>query len=116
MTNFKQKKIRSEKHRRFIASLPCLKCGKSGTQAAHVGGMSEGKGIGVKVCDSRCVPLCAPYDNEMGCHFKHDNMDWRTFWGKKLDRLDDLMNALYAKSGDIEHAYRAIRQFQKGEW
>lgn len=109
MTNFKQKKIRSEKHRRFIASLPCLKCGDSPCDAAHVR-IGTGGGMGLKPSDCYAVPLCRKHHQE-----QHSGGE-RTFWGKKLDRLDDLMNALYAKSGDIEHAYRAIRQFQKGEW
>lgn len=51
-------KIRSEKHRRFVASRPCIITGRQGegVQSHHLL-RAGGKGLGTKACDSLCVPL-----------------------------------------------------------
>ncbi len=52
----KQTLVRSESYRRFVASHPCFSCGMSGpSQCAHA---NEGKGMAMKVCDTRSFPLC----------------------------------------------------------
>lgn len=67
----KSRPWRSEKHRFEVASLPCIACGLEGhTQAAH---RNEGKGMGIKACDSQMMPLC------FRCHSELDQ-------GGKLDR------------------------------
>lgn len=54
----KQQIVRSEPYRRFVASHPCFSCGMAGSsQCAHA---NEGKGMGMKVCDTRSFPLCFP--------------------------------------------------------
>lgn len=59
-------KVRSEPYRRYIASLPCYRCGIHGySQAAHA---DEGKGMGLKTDDLTCYPLCGPRTGEPGCH------------------------------------------------
>jgi len=60
-------KVRSEPYRRYIASLPCYRCGVHGySQAAHA---DEGKGIGLKTDDLTCYPLCGmSYGTGEGCH------------------------------------------------
>lgn len=53
---FKAKPWRSEKQRRLVASLACIDCEAEGmTQAAH---RNEGKGMGIKACDSQLMALC----------------------------------------------------------
>lgn len=50
-------KIRSKKHREFVASEPCMITGYThGVQAHHLLRV-EGKGMGTKSCDRWCVPL-----------------------------------------------------------
>lgn len=62
--------VRSEKHRRWVASLPCIACGVEGfSQAAHA---NHGKGLGMKTCDTHTFPLCAPHWGLIGCHQQHD--------------------------------------------
>lgn len=46
--------LRSEQHRRNVAALGCLITGRP-AQACHV---NFDKGMGLKVCDSLCFPLC----------------------------------------------------------
>ena len=48
--------LRSEKHRRLVASMPCYECEREGySQAAHT---NFGKGTGIKACDSQIFPMC----------------------------------------------------------
>src|SRR3974390_1672224 len=84
--------FRSETYRRYIASLPCAHCGLEGySQAAHVGGLAEGKGGGLKVSDARCIPLCGDRPEVAGCHTKFDRHE-RPFerlgtaneWGERV--------------------------------
>lgn len=66
----KAKPWRSEAYRRAVASLPCVICGVHGySQAAHG---SEGKGMGIKACDTTLFPACASRPGVLGCHHKLD--------------------------------------------
>lgn len=64
-------KVRSEPYRRYVASLPCYRCGIHGySQAAHA---DDGKGMGLKTDDLTCYPLCGPHHSVgmfmlPGCH------------------------------------------------
>jgi len=60
-------KVRSEPYRRYVASLPCYRCGIHGySQAAHA---DEGKGMGLKTDDLTVYPLCgARFLCTEGCH------------------------------------------------
>jgi len=67
----KTRLLRSEAYRRYVASKPCFGCGIDGwSQAAHA---NFGKGLGMKVCDSKIFPLCVPRFGLIGCHQQHDN-------------------------------------------
>jgi len=62
--------VRSEKHRRAVAGLPCVHCGIEGySQAAHA---NTGKGMGMKSCDFDTFPLCADRPGVRGCHSQFD--------------------------------------------
>ena len=62
--------VRSERYRRWVASLPCIACGVEGfSQAAHA---NHGKGMGMKTCDTHTFALCAPHWGLIGCHQQHD--------------------------------------------
>lgn len=64
----KENPVRSDAYRRYVASLPCYRCGIEGySQAAHA---DEGKGLGMKTSDLTCYPACGPHDGKPGCH--HD--------------------------------------------
>lgn len=54
----KTKKVRSEKHRRFVASQPCIVThAEYGVQAHHLLKAEGLKGMGTKSCDKWCIPL-----------------------------------------------------------
>lgn len=59
--------MRSEKYRRWIASLPCLLCASRETQAAH----TVKGGLALKGSDASCVPLCCTG------HDHHGQLDGR---------------------------------------
>jgi hypothetical protein len=66
----KEAPLRSESYRRYVASQRCFACGIEGfSQCAHA---NSGKGLGIKTCDSRTFPLCAPHFGLIGCHQMHD--------------------------------------------
>lgn len=56
--------LRSEEHRRNVAALGCVMCGRAGpSQCAHI---NLGKGMALKACDSVTFPACPE------CHRHHD--------------------------------------------
>jgi hypothetical protein len=78
-SNPKQQIWRSEQHRRNVASLPCVVCRREGrTQAAHLGGLADGKGRGLKVPDTHLAALCGDGPLTRGCHTLFDlhETDW----------------------------------------
>jgi len=58
-SNFKIPIVRSEAYRRYIAEQPCLICGTTPCQAAHISVGNYGRGI--KAGDDICVPVCPPH-------------------------------------------------------
>jgi len=51
------KRLRDPLHRSFVASLPCLVCGRSPSQAHHLR-FAQPRSLGSKVSDEWTVPLC----------------------------------------------------------
>src|SRR5262245_3455377 len=85
-------RIRSPKHREFVASLPCMVCGRRGCHAAHIR-LGDG-GMGLKPGDDRAVPLCAPGPDHEGCHaIQHRNE--RQFWLERVKNLEWPVNFAY---------------------
>lgn len=101
-------KIRSEKHRRFIAGLPCVYCRKSPCQAAHIRYGHEG-GMGLKSCDSLTVPLCPDCHNEQ--HRKGEVWFWDRFGGG-VDGAKKLARGLYKVTGDNIAGLELIARFR----
>ena len=103
----KNKYIRDVKHRRFIASLPCLIYGTTDVQCAHI---RHGNpcGMGIKPSDMFCVPLSVRAHTE-----QHDTSEvefWREFLGVK--RASKLAKDLYKASGNREKALRLIAEWK----
>lgn len=69
---------RSEKHRRLVASLDCVICGKHApSQCAHA---NYGKGLGLKTSDALTFPACP------SCHSQHDQ---GAVWSKQERALKE---------------------------
>jgi hypothetical protein len=73
--NFKPPKpIRSKKHLRWVAEYPCMLCGGP-SQAHHLRiGLRT---MGVRVCDSKTVPLCFQHHAEL--HEGREEDFWEEF-------------------------------------
>ncbi len=108
----KTKKIRSEKHLRFVAGLPCLVTGREfdGVQAHHLLRV-EGKGMGTKAGDNHTIPLH---------HTAHDALHRH---GKEPEFLaergiDGVQAAatLYELTGNYDAAYKYIMQNFRHRW
>jgi len=65
---------RDPDHRRYVASLPCLICGRTPSQAHHVK-PAEPRAMGRKVSDRWVVPLCATHHRSL-----HDAGDESRWW------------------------------------
>lgn len=106
-SNLKEAKIRDEKHRRFIASLPCIACRIEGqTQAAHIRSDNMA-GMGLKSGDDCTVPLCISchhYQHEVGEH-----PFWMPYGGTK--KATETAKQLYAVTGDNYLAIEVMGAF-----
>ena len=63
---------------RYVASQPCLVCGRSPAQAHHVR-FAQPRAIGRKVSDEWVVPLCATHHRAL--HNVGDEERWWKAWG-----------------------------------
>ena len=58
------KRIRCKEHLRYVASQPCVICGRSPSHAHHVR-YAQRRGLGIKVSDEFAVPLCATHHHQL---------------------------------------------------
>lgn len=91
--------IRDEKHRRFIASLPCVICCRTDVQAAHIRHGNDA-GMGLKSGDDCVVPLC------VDCHRRQGEQTEFAFWSAfgGVKKATKLAHNLYKVSGDRDAA------------
>jgi len=106
MSRFKQEIIRSEKHRRFIASLPCCVTGLKNCQAAHI--RSGCYSMGMKPCDSLTVPLHWQEHNRQ--HVFGEETFWLPFGG--IEAAKKLAKDLYTNTGDYIKCCEIIGAFR----
>ena len=71
------KRIRCKEHLRFVASQPCLICGRSPSHAHHIR-YAQSKGLSLKVSDEFTVPLCAIHH-----HHIHTTGREREWWQER---------------------------------
>jgi len=58
------RRIRSKEHLRYVASQPCVICGRSPSHAHHVR-HAQARGLALKVSDEFTVPLCATHHHDV---------------------------------------------------
>jgi len=97
------KRIRSKEHLRYVASQPCLICGRNPAHAHHIR-YAQPRGMGLKVSDEFTVPLCAIHHSDN--HTTGDEMRW---WQER--KIDPLIAAaeLWRKSMPHEMDQRVTR-------
>jgi ERF superfamily len=75
-------RLRDKDHRKFVASQPCLVCGRSPADAHHLR-FAQPRALGRKVSDEFTVPVCRVHHREL-----HRHGDEATWWQKtKIDPL-----------------------------
>jgi hypothetical protein len=67
------RRIRDKDHLRFVASRPCLVCGRSPGHAHHIR-FAQPRALGRKVSDEWTVPLCATHHRSL--HTVGDEQNW----------------------------------------
>ena len=78
------KRVRDREHLRRVASLPCLICGRSPSQAHHLR-FAQPRATSRKVSDEWVVPLCATHHRAL-----HEAGDERRWWGQhSMDPIAD---------------------------
>jgi hypothetical protein len=95
------KRIRCKEHLRFVASQPCVICGRSPSHAHHVR-YAQSRGLSLKVSDEFTVPLCAIHHHNL--HTIGKEQEW---WQER--NIDPLIvaNALWQQSRE---QYPTVRQ------
>ena len=82
LTIAEPKRIRCKEHLRYVASQPCLICGRSPSQAHHLR-HAQTRGLGLKVSDEFVVPLCAIHHHQI-----HTTEKEEAWWKeRKIDPL-----------------------------
>ena len=98
LTISEPKRIRCKEHLRFVASQPCLICGRSPSHAHHVR-YAQSRGLSLKVSDEFTVPLCAIHHHNI-----HTTGKEREWWQERnIDPLE-VANALWQQSRERDQA------------
>jgi hypothetical protein len=69
----KTRRRRDKKHLAYVASKPCIVCGRSPSDAHHLRS-AEPRALGRKVSDEFTVPLCRLHHREL--HARGDERAW----------------------------------------
>jgi hypothetical protein len=89
---------RDRNHLRFVASLPCLVCGRTPSDPHHIK-FAEQRAMGRKVSDKYTVPICRLHHREL-----HRRGNERAWWkGKGIEPLP-IAASLWARTHAIEPA------------
>jgi hypothetical protein len=67
------KRLRDKAHLKFVASQPCLICGRQPTDPHHLR-FAQPRGMGLKVSDEFTVPLCRGHHRQL--HQAANEMGW----------------------------------------
>ena len=72
----KERRLRDKAHLEFVASQPCLACGRRPSHAHHLR-FAQPRAMGLKVSDEFTVPLCNAHHD-----FIHKTGDERSWWAR----------------------------------
>jgi len=93
------RRIRDKEHLRYVASRPCIICGRSPGQAHHLR-FAQPSAMGRKVSDEWTVPLCSTHHRAL-----HSVGDEKRWWTEK--GIDPIAHAVRlwwdTRHGGVEH-------------
>jgi len=96
------RRIRNKEHLRYVASQPCIICGRSPAQAHHLR-FAQPRALGRKVSDEWTVPLCLTHHRAL-----HSVGNEKPWWTEK--GIDPIAHAVRlwwdTRHGGIEHPNR----------
>ena len=107
--NFKNKPVRSEKHRRFLAGLVCAVSEKGDCQAAHI--RHGFYGMGTKPSDSLCIPL--NWEEHARQHRTTESYFFREFGG--VEKAKELAQLLWENTGNEDECLAILSRFRQGD-
>ena len=100
------KRIRDKAHLRFVASQPCLICGRQPSDPHHLRS-AQPRALGLKVSDEFTVPLCRGHHRQL--HQAGDEVAW---WGKlqinALKMAKTLWEQSHAKPEPIDQQTQSL--------
>ncbi len=77
------KRLRDKAHLKFVASQPCVICGRQPSDPHHLR-FAQPRAIGLKVSDEFTVPLCRGHHRQL-----HQAGDERAWWeGQRVNALE----------------------------
>ena len=104
--------LRSDKHRRLVAFIPCHECGLEGqSQAAHA---NYSKGMGIKACDSQIFPMCHACHQWLDQGGELTREERRNYERRAVDGTRRLLRALGKWISEVEEAFQRADKY-KGE-
>ncbi|WHP06777.1 hypothetical protein QLH32_04710 [Acinetobacter corruptisaponis] len=83
--------MRSQKRLNEIRKLPCVVCGRSPVDAAHSNQSKDGKGMGLKACDSKTIPLCRNHHVEYDQFQKMNRSESVEWFAKMLEKTERML-------------------------
>lgn len=89
--------MRNLKRLAAIRKLPCVVCGRSPVDAAHSNQSKHGKGMGLKACDSKTIPLCRSHHVEYDQFQKMNRSESVAWFDKMLEKTELMMR----KDGEV---------------
>ncbi len=99
------RRVRDKEHLRFVASQPCLVCGRSPGHAHHIR-FAQPRAMGRKVSDEWTVPLCATHHRAL--HTVGDEEKWWKMRG--IDPVTHAKQLWQEKRGDSVHPPSRARE------
>ena len=86
------KRLRDKAHLKFVASQPCLVCGRQPSDPHHLR-FAQPRAIGLKVSDEFTVPLCRGHHREL-----HQTGNEKAWWEQRRIRVLEVARSLWEQS------------------
>ncbi|MBM4073869.1 MAG: DUF968 domain-containing protein [Planctomycetes bacterium] len=97
----------SPKHRRNVAALGCVLCGRA-ADPHHLMGLDKGRGMGMRNTDRWAIPICRKHHDE--AHAAGDDEAYLAQHGVDARAL---ASSLWASRDDVEGMRRVVFRFHQ---